>query len=92
MTEPNQPPAADPGNTFLSIGPCSLSTTIIDTPAGQRMMATIRTASTTLTVFLERQDAENWENVINSERVKMTSLVLAPANVRLPDMNGHPHG
>lgn len=92
MSEQQNTPAADPGNLFLSIGPCSLSTTIVDTPAGQRMMATIRTGSTTLTVFLEKHDAEEWENVINSERVKMTSLVVAPANVRLPNMNGHPHG
>lgn len=89
MTEPNQPPAADPGNPFLSIGPCSLTTTVIDTPAGQRMMATVRTPSTTLTVFLEKKDAEDWERVIKSEREKMTSLVVAPANIKLPGMNGH---
>ena len=75
MTEQNVP-AADPGNQFLSEGPSSLSSTVINTPNGQRLMLTVRTGSTTLTVFLEKQMGESWVKVISDGVTQMSSLVL----------------
>lgn len=92
MPDQNQMPAADPGNPFLSTGPCGLTSTVIDTPEGQRLMLTIRTPSTTLTVFLEKSHGQSWIDVIKDGMNKMTSLTVAPANIQLPPMNGHPHG
>lgn len=86
---PDQMPAADPGNPFLGPGPSGLSSAVIDTPQGQRLMLTVRTASTTVTVFLEKVHGEQWVNVINDGLSKMSSLITAPANVQLPKLNGH---
>lgn len=87
-------PAADPGNPFLTSGPCGLTSAVIDTPQGQRLMLTARTGSTTLTVFLEKEHGQQWVNVIQESLGKMSSLVVAPANtqvgpLRIPGVNGH---
>lgn len=92
MSEQQNTPAADPGNLFLSEGPSGLSSTVISTPAGQRLMLTIRTPSTTLTVFLQKPMGEEWVKVIQNGLDQMSSLMVAPANVQLPNMNGRSHG
>jgi hypothetical protein len=43
---PPQVPPVDPGNQLLSEVPALLTTAIVNTPQGQRLAATIRTAST----------------------------------------------
>lgn len=89
MTEQGQRPPADPGNVLLTEVPSELSTTVIDTPNGQRLMVTVRTPSTTLTLFLQKQMGESWIEVIQTSVDQMTSLTIAPANIKLPGMNGH---
>ncbi len=59
MTTP-QPAPLDTGNQLLTQTPAQLTTTLVQTPAGQQMALTIRTASTTLTVFLAKADGETW--------------------------------
>lgn len=88
MTEPNQRPPADPGNMLLTEVPSELSATVIDTPAGQRLMVTVRTPSTTLTLFLQKQMGESWIKVLQDTTGRMTSLTVAPANVQLPKIHG----
>lgn len=51
MSQPDQLPV-DLGNQLLGETPAQLATALLDTPAGQRLALTIRTASTTLTVLL----------------------------------------
>lgn len=89
MSEQQNTPAADPGNLFLTETPSGLSSTVISTPAGQRLMLTIRTSSATVTVFLQKQMGDAWMKVIQDGLDQMSSLTIAPANVRLPEINGH---
>jgi hypothetical protein len=60
VTTPQQPAPFDAGNPLLAEVPAQLATALIDTPLGQRLALTIRTASTTLTVILGQADAKTW--------------------------------
>lgn len=87
MTNPLVPnPAAgamlpvDPGNTLLAQSPSALFTTLIDTPAGQRLALTIRTSSATLTVLLEQPDAKAWAGNLTSKASEMSGSGLVVAN------------
>lgn len=66
----------DPGNDMLSVVPCKLTASVQDTPVGQRMGTTIRTVDTTLTLFLARDEVDNWINVLTQVRAQMTGLIL----------------
>lgn len=76
MTTPSQPPV-DTGNGLLSETPAQLTASLMDTPRGQRMALTVRTASTTLTVLLGRDDAEQWGQLISTMAGQMSGLILA---------------
>jgi hypothetical protein len=77
MTTPPQPPPFDAGNGLLAETPAQLSASLTDTPRGQRMALTVRTASTTLTVLLARDDAEQWGQLISGMAGQMSGLILA---------------
>lgn len=66
----------DPGNDMLSVVPCKLTASVQQTPLGQRMAVTIRTVDSTLTLFLARDEADNWVNVLAQVRAQMTGLIL----------------
>ncbi len=70
-------PPYDPGNTLLGGTPAQLSCALVPTEAGQRLALTIRTVSTTQTVFLDRQDADLWASQIKAAASAMTGLILA---------------
>lgn len=82
MSTPNgQAPAApvfDTGNQLLSDGPAQLVTAPMDTPGGQRLAFTVRTGSTTVTVFLAKDDVGRWRDQLATEHGKMTGLILPP--------------
>src|SRR6266702_7637549 len=54
------PPPVDKGNGLLAETGAQLSTALVQTPAGQRMVLTVRTSSATLSVFLQGNDAKTW--------------------------------
>jgi hypothetical protein len=66
----------DTGNTLLSIVPSEMTVSVQDTPIGQRLAVTIRTADTTLTVFLAKDEVSSWEGALASGRAKMTGLII----------------
>ena len=70
-------PAADPGNELLAAGPSRLTGSLADTADGQRFMLTIRTASTTLSVFLTREEARGWGESIIRLAASMNGLAVA---------------
>lgn len=76
MTQPTPPPV-DPGNAMLAETPAQMTCALVDTPRGQRMAMTVRTASTTLTVLLARDDARAWGQQISNGSEQMSGLILA---------------
>lgn len=76
MTTPSPPPV-DPGNAMLAETPAQMTCALMDTPRGQRMALTVRTASTTLTVLLARDDASQWGQIITGTAGQMSGLILA---------------
>lgn len=69
-------PQFDAGNQLLSIVPCQLTVSPQQTPAGQRLAATIRTVDTTLTLFLAADEVDNWMAALKSGRAQMNGLIL----------------
>lgn len=63
MTTPQQL-LVDVGNARLAQVPVDLHTGTVPTPAGTVGVATFRTASTTLTVFLSAADLRNWASLL----------------------------
>lgn len=69
----------DPGNALLAGGPAQLSMSEVMTTAGKLATLTIRTASTTLTVFLEREDLKQWADTLQSAADRMGGLTVIRA-------------
>jgi hypothetical protein len=71
VSTPQQAPFLDAANPLLAVGPAQVNTGTVDIPgAGRLGCLTIRTASTTQTVFLNAADLEDWAE-------KLTELVAA---------------
>lgn len=66
----------DPGNQLLSIVPCALTASVQQTPIGQRMAVTIRTADTTLTLFLAKDESATWIDVLTQVKGQMSGIIL----------------
>lgn len=80
---PAQPvPPFDTGNPLLGEQPANLTTALVQTPLGQRLALTVRTASTTATVFLAKADADTWAANIKATADQMSGagLIVAPGN------------
>ncbi len=78
------PEVLDIGNQLLAPGPSLLNVTTATMPGGSKILiATIRTDSATLTVWLTRPEAETWRDALDAKITKMGTL-LAPRG------NGHP--
>lgn len=71
----------DTGNVLLGETPAELACTVVPTGDGQRLAVTIRTASTTLTVLLSKQDARLWAGAIKGNADKMSSLIAATSGL-----------
>jgi hypothetical protein len=83
VTTPAAPPV-DPGNQLLAETPAQLSTALVDTPAGQRMALTVRTASTTPTVLLNGADSKEWAANLSGAAAKMSGSGLVAAAAMPP--------
>lgn len=77
-------PAVDTANKLLGFTPAILNTAIRDTPAGQLLAVTIRTASTTLTVFLQGADARAWAAQLTSDAAMMSGTGIVAASSLAP--------
>ncbi len=84
---PPQPAVIDPGNALLAETPSNLVTGLVETPQGQRLAVTVRTASTTLTVLLAPADAKAWAAAVSQAAGQMSVSGLIIANG-----GGVPHG
>ncbi len=84
MTMPQQPPPFDPGNQLLGEGPAQLTTALLPSPAGQRLALTIRTASTTVTVLLSKEDGQNWGRSILATVNQMSKSGLVVSGAVMP--------
>ena len=69
-------PPIDTGNQLLSEVPATFSATPVNGPGGQRLALTIRTASTTLTILLIKDDAGRWRDVMTEGIGKMSGLIV----------------
>ena len=83
-TQPPQPepsaPIVDEGNALLCETPAQLTTMRVNTPVGQRLAATIRTPSTTLTVFLDGTDARTWAAQLTKDAASVSAARLVVAD------------
>lgn len=78
-------PPVDLGNPVLGPGPVLLSLHRITPPGGEQLVSlTIRTPSTTLTVFLGREDALAWARMLRAEAQQLSGLIVASG------LNGSP--
>lgn len=68
------------GNKLLGELPAQLTTDVITTAAGQRLVLTVRTPTTTLTVFLRGADAKAWAHQLSSEAAVMSDAGLITAS------------
>ena len=83
------PAAFDQGNPLLGGAPADLYVTLVPTPVGQRCAVTIHTASTTLTVFLDKPETQSWSETIKAKGEELTSSGLFVAQgAMMPPMNG----
>lgn len=85
MTQPPEQRVApfDFNNPLLGETPAQLTSTVIPTANGQRLAVTIRTGSTTITVFLSREDATAWADNIATGAKKVSGLIAAPPGMRI---------
>jgi hypothetical protein len=67
----------DPSNTLLAETQVQVTVESMDTPAGPRLVLTLRTSSTTTTVFLRKGNAIDAGEKILSEARKLPGLALA---------------
>lgn len=65
MTTP-QVPLFDVGNPLLAQGPVNIQTGAVETPAGKTGVLTLRTGSTTLTIFLGEGDLRAWAGLLTA--------------------------
>lgn len=68
--------AMDPSNPYINDYPAMLDVELVQSPRGQRLMLTIRSANTTLSVPLAKDDAENWRDAITKKISEMNGLIL----------------
>ena len=85
-----QPQPMDIGNGLLAETPANLTTALVETPQGQRLALTIRTASTTLTVLLGAADARAWGAQVKTavDQMSKSGLIVARPGTN-GAMNGH---
>lgn len=86
--EPQGAMPVDPGNGLLGECPATMTTAMVQTPAGQRLALTIRTPSSTTTVFLGGKDAQAWAAQLTRESGQMSTSGLVAANGHLNGGHG----
>lgn len=66
----------DVDNHLLSIVDSDLTTSVQQTPLGQRAAVTVRTVDCTLTAFLAKDELDAWIAALQNARGGMTGLIL----------------
>lgn len=79
MTAAVQAPPIDVGNQLLGGVPAQLTVSEQMTPSGKAAALTIRTPSTTLTVFLAREELADWAGTMQRTADQMGGLMLIGA-------------
>lgn len=82
MTTP-EPTPYDTSNALLAAGPAILTMSEVMTTTGKLGVATIRTQSTTLSVFLPREDMQAWADAFQKQANQLTGLLLVPPGATL---------
>lgn len=90
MTYQEPVPPIDTANALLGETPSALTVAMTDTPGGQRLILTVRTPSTTLSVLLNRDDANSWADLIKQQAGQMSGLILAGPGMPTLAANGTP--
>jgi hypothetical protein len=80
MPHPQAPVLVDAGNPLLSRTDCQLDTGSIETPDHTLGVITVRTPSTTLTVFLPAQDVKQWQEALGQLAGQLDSGGLVKAS------------
>ncbi|SRR6266568_9426861 len=88
VNQPQQVPLVDAGNQMLSPVEARLDAGTVSTPAGVMAVITIRTASTTLTIMLGRNDLQTWLGVLNGLTGKMGGALVPASPGELSLLNG----
>lgn len=73
----------DTGNPLLAPGSASLTTAEVMAQGGKLGVATIRTASATLTAFLTREQMTEWGEMLIRQANQMGGLIVAPPGAML---------
>lgn len=79
MPHPQAPVLVDTGNTLLSRTDFQLSTGSIEAPGGTLGVLTIRTPSTTLTLFLPGKDVKEWAGMLDDLAAQLDGTGLVKA-------------
>lgn len=85
------PAVTDTANTLLQPSPAALLTGTIDTQQGQYAIITIRTASTTLSIFLDKKDVQAWAGQLHGLAAQMTTAgltVIRQPGIVIPGPDG----
>lgn len=86
--EPQHIPPFDPANALTAPTPAQLATGTVRAADGRTLVAMcIRTPSSTTTVFLAPEDAEQWEANIRATRKGISPLIV-PHLTGIPPVNG----
>jgi hypothetical protein len=82
MTTPPRP-FVDMANPMLTQVPAQLDTGSVGTPSGKLGVLTIRTASTTLTVFLTQDDLRTWSGLLTglADQLGGSIVVASPLDI-----------
>jgi hypothetical protein len=78
------PSAGDVGNELTAPGPSQLVTSLVLIGGKQYQAVTIRTPSATLTVFLDKAEAQGWAAMIEGTAGRMTAAGLYVSNGQMP--------
>ena len=79
----------DTGNPLLGRVQSRLETGSVQTPAGPLAILTIRTASTTLTVLMTKDDLAIWIGVLQDQHDKLSAAGLITGTPGMIAGNGH---
>jgi hypothetical protein len=83
-----QLPPFDPTNPHLTETPATLTASVIQTTVGPRLALTIRHTAGSATVFLARDNAIEWGQVIQRAASQMSGLIVPGHGVPLPTPQG----
>lgn len=70
----------DPSNRLLALGPSVMSCGLMDTEEGKRLILTIRTSSTTLSIALTEDEAAAWRIELGKKAREMAQEAEAEAS------------